>query len=95
MGGLSWGEVRRRMGRKLGRKLIENWVEVGEIVWENVRRKLGMRSLSWGKGWRILGPFNQSTILLARIAVWFYTLLVIGIYLFLDEVLFKIGNISF
>ena len=70
-------------------------MEVGEIVWEKGGRKFGMRSLSWGKSWRILGPFNQSTILLARIAVWFYTLLVIGIYLFLDKVLLKIGSISF
>ena len=83
--GRSWEKV----GEKVGRKLGGSWADILGESWE----KVGDEKFKLGK--RILGPFNQSTILLARIAVWFYTLLVIGIYLFLDEVLFKIGNISF
>ena len=80
------------VGQKREGCTYSSWGESWEKVVEKVWRKVGE---SLGKSWRILGPFNQSTILLARIAVWFYTLLVIGIYLFLDKVLLKIGSISF
>ena len=84
--GRSWEKV----GEKVGRKLGGSW---GDILGENWE-KVGGDRFKLGRKLDILGPLNQS-ISIAQIAVWFYTLFLIRIQLFLDKVFFEIGNVSF